>query len=67
MTPADAARSVEAELGTFIAALIEVFSGEPWDEVEQYAARAWRACGLGEGASWPEIEPRIRAAWQWIQ
>ncbi len=51
------------ELGTFVAALKQVFHGEAWDEIERYAERAWRACGLEEETAWTNVRDQVKARW----
>ena len=55
--------SAAPELSTFVSALKRIFHDEPWEQVETYAERAWRACGLEEDASWSNVRDSVRAEW----
>ena len=52
------------ELLSFIKLAREIFHDEPWDQVQHYVERAWRAGPGSERATWAEIQALVRAGWE---
>ena len=54
----------DEELQNFIRLAREIFHDEPWDQVHHYVERAWLASQLSGGATWAEVQHRVRAEWE---
>lgn len=53
--------SPEEETRVFVSALRRIFYGEPWEEIEPHARRAWTAGQFAEGTPWEDVRDQIRA------
>ena len=55
-------RTSPEEVASFSVALLQLFRGRTWADVEPFAERAWADFGCPE-TPWKEIESRVRAVW----
>lgn len=46
----------------YVSALKDSFGGEPWEDIESFAARIWADCRLDE-AEWEAIRDKVRSEW----
>ena len=42
----------------------EVFSGESWEAIEPYAARAWTQLVASDAVQWDEVKEVVHEAWE---
>ena len=42
----------------------EVFSGESWEAIEPYAARAWTQLAASDAVQWDEVKEVVHEAWE---
>jgi hypothetical protein len=54
---------MDLEIHAFAATLNRCFRDARWDVVSYYAENAWHA-SKRTGTGWPDVEPRVRAAWE---
>lgn len=52
------------EYDTYLCALRAAFHDEPWEAIEIYAARIWKACGLESSRPWDEAAAMVRDAFR---
>ena len=55
--------ALDLEIQSFAATLNRCFQAARWDVVSYYAENAWQASDRA-GAGWPEVNARVRLAWE---